>query len=138
MAIRKDFRIFVVDDEPIIASTLAAILNQSGFAAKAFTNPLAALESILETPPDLLLTDVVMPQLSGIDLAIRVRLEAPECKVLLFSVQAATAGLLEEAQKRGHDFHLLAKPVHPADLLAAITTMKDSDCAESTVVHPDR
>jgi CheY-like chemotaxis protein len=112
--------VFVVDDEQIIALTLAAILRQSGFVATAFSNPLEALERARVEAPDLLISDVVMPELSGIDLAIQLTADCPNCKVLLFSGQAATADLLEKARSAGHDFVLLAKPVHPTDLLAAL------------------
>jgi CheY-like chemotaxis protein len=61
-----------------------------------------------------------MPVMSGIELAVKVRELCPECKVLLFSGQAATANLLENARADGHDFELLSKPVHPSDLLAKI------------------
>jgi CheY-like chemotaxis protein len=113
-------RIFVVDDEHVIASTLATILQQSGFSATSFTNPLEALERARTDAPDLLISDVMMPQLSGIDLAIQMKKECPGCQVLLFSGQAGTADLLQSARKQGHDFHLLSKPVHPTDLLQGI------------------
>jgi len=64
-----------------------------------------------------------MPGLSGIDLAIQMRAQHPECKILLFSGQAATLDLLEDARNQGHDFHLLLKPVHPTELLSKIGTM---------------
>jgi hypothetical protein len=44
----------------------------------------------------------------------------PSCKILLFSGQAATADLLEKARMEGHEFEILAKPVHPTDLLAKL------------------
>jgi len=112
--------IFVVDDEPIIASTLAVILNSSGFAATAFTNPLEALRSAEIQSPDFLITDVVMPQLNGIDLGVQFKALYPNCRILLFSGQAETAGFIESARKNGHNFTLLAKPFHPNDLMAAI------------------
>jgi len=68
----------------------------------------------------LLISDVMMPEMSGIELALRIRESCPDCKVLLFSGQAATANLLEKARADGHDFELLSKPVHPSDLLAKI------------------
>ena len=121
---RKEVRVYVVDDETVIATTLTAILKQSGFDAVGFTNPLKALAAADEKSPDLLISDVVMPQLSGIDLAIQLKEKAPACKVLLFSGQASTADLLASARKGGHDFALLSKPVHPTDLLNAIRTLK--------------
>jgi CheY-like chemotaxis protein len=120
---QKKFRVYVVDDEEVIAKTLAKILDMSGFSAIAFTNPLEALSASKTDEPDLLLSDVMMPQLSGIQLAIQLQQQVPKCKVLLFSGQAATADLLASARKDGHDFYLLPKPVHPADLLAAIKTL---------------
>lgn len=118
--------VFVVDDEEVIASSLAMILRfHGGFRARAFTKPLEALEAARLEAPDLLITDVVMPQLSGIDLAIQVSELCPDCKVLLFSGQAATAHLLQAARVNGHDFELLAKPVGPADLLAKIRNLTD-------------
>ena len=120
---RKVARVFVVDDEAVIADTLGTILRMKGFDAHPFTLPLEALRAAYELPPDLLITDVVMPLLSGIDLAIRVRESCPNCKVLLFSGQAATVDLLAKAGASGHHFDVLAKPVHPADLLKKIETV---------------
>jgi DNA-binding NtrC family response regulator len=117
---RKLPRVFVVDDEPVIASSLAIILRQSGFDAKSFAEPLEALNAALSEAPDLLISDVVMPVLSGIELAIQMQERCPDCKVLLFSGQAATAGLLENARANGHNFELLLKPIHPKDLLREI------------------
>jgi DNA-binding response OmpR family regulator len=113
-------RVFVVDDEAVIATTLAVILRQQGFEATSFDLPLEALQAAHDNAPDLLISDVVMPVMSGIELAVQVREHCPDCKVLLFSGQAATANLLEKARAAGHDFELLSKPVHPSDLLAKI------------------
>jgi DNA-binding NtrC family response regulator len=112
--------IFIVDDERVIAETLATILKQSGFSARFFTNPLEALIAALSDAPDLLITDVTMPQFSGVDLAIRMTEQCPKCKILLFSGQAGTVDLLLAARAQGYNFHLLAKPIHPTDLLRHI------------------
>jgi CheY-like chemotaxis protein len=112
--------VFVVDDEHVIAATLAAILNASGFQAIAFTNPVEAIEAAERQGPALLITDVVMPGMNGVELAIHLKALCPKCKVLLFSGQASTSDLLTAARDAGHDFELLAKPIHPKDLLAAI------------------
>jgi DNA-binding NtrC family response regulator len=112
--------VFVVDDEPVIAQTLAIILNQAGFEAHAFDHPDKAVAARSQTAPDLLISDVMMPGMTGVELAIHFRKAQPECKVLLFSGQAATADLLEKAREQGYDFDLLSKPVHPTDLLAKL------------------
>jgi DNA-binding response OmpR family regulator len=112
--------VFVVDDEQMIASTLATILQGSGYDAHPFVDPLEVLEAIRTVTPDLIIADVIMPGLSGIDLAVRLKEECPSCKVLLLSGQPATDELLEVARSQGHDFEVLAKPIHPTDLLALI------------------
>jgi CheY-like chemotaxis protein len=61
-----------------------------------------------------------MPGISGIYLAITMRALYPNCKILLFSGQAATLDLLETARARGYDFRLLQKPVFPSELLYEI------------------
>jgi len=115
--------VFVVDDEPIIASTLSTILNSSSFRATAFTSTEEAIEAAELRCPDLLITDVSMPGMNGIELAARFKSLCPNCKVLLFSGHYATSALLDSARKQGNDFQLLTKPIHPKDLLAAISKM---------------
>ena len=112
--------VYVVDDEPVITWTLAAILNASGFQATGFTSAADAIKAAESGCPSLLVTDVVMPGMNGIDLAIQFESICPDCKVLLFSGQATTGDLLNSAKEAGHDFELLAKPVHPKELLAAL------------------
>jgi DNA-binding NtrC family response regulator len=117
--------VFVVDDEPVIASTLAAILKLNGYCAKFFTSPLKALVAARLRVPDLLISDVAMPAISGIDLAIQIKAECPNCKILLFSGHASTVNLLEDARRQGHDFQLLQKPVHPSEMLASIEGLEE-------------
>jgi DNA-binding NtrC family response regulator len=115
--------VYVVDDEELIATTLAAILKSSGFEAVPFVDPLEALLAAEFQTPDLLVTDVMMPQLNGVDLGVQFKAIHPKCKVLLFSGHASTSGLLHNARNQGHNFELLTKPVHPKDLLHAIKEM---------------
>lgn len=113
-------KVLVADDERVIADTLAIILNQSGFEATAVYSGEKAVETAQSLRPDMLISDVIMTDLNGIDAAIKIREMLPSCKILLFSGQAATADLLDRAQGQGHQFEILAKPVHPQDLLAKL------------------
>jgi CheY-like chemotaxis protein len=79
-----------------------------------------AVETAKSLKPDMLISDVIMTDLNGIDAAIKIRSLLPSCKILLFSGQAATADLLDRARVQGHEFEILAKPVHPQDLLARL------------------
>jgi CheY-like chemotaxis protein len=111
-------RVLVADDEEVIANTLEKILNQAGFEARAVYSGEKALELVQSFRPDMLISDVIMSGITGIETAIKVRTLLPSCKILLFSGQACTANLLEEARAQGHEFEILSKPVHPSDLLA--------------------
>jgi CheY-like chemotaxis protein len=113
-------RVLVADDEQVIANTLAIILNQAGFEARAVYSGEKAIESLETFEPDMLISDVIMTGMTGIEAAIATRAKRPNCKILLFSGQAATADLLEKARAQGHEFEILAKPVHPTDLLAKL------------------
>ena len=72
--------VLVVDDEAVIADTLAMILENSGMRALVAYDGQSALEIANSVPPDLLLTDVAMPGMNGIDLAIAMRRNLPQCK----------------------------------------------------------
>jgi CheY-like chemotaxis protein len=113
-------KVLVVDDEHVIADTLAIILNKAGFDASAVYSGTGAVERARAVRPDLIISDVFMPEMNGIEAAINIRGFLPSCKILLFSGQAATADLLENARAQGHDFEILAKPVHPQELIAKI------------------
>jgi CheY-like chemotaxis protein len=112
--------VFVVDHEPVIASSLAAILKLHGCSATSFTSPLEALAAAQSRAPDLLISDVAMPGLSGVDLAIQIKAECPECKILLFSGEATTQDLLKDVRAQGYTFQLLRRPVHPSVMLLSI------------------
>jgi DNA-binding NtrC family response regulator len=120
---RASFRplVLIVDDESVIADTLAMILSQSGYACISAYNAESALEVVRLTPPQLLITDVVMPGVNGIDLGVEVKALVPDCKVLLFSGQAATVDLLGNPKYSVHNFVLLSKPLHPRELLSHIS-----------------
>jgi DNA-binding response OmpR family regulator len=113
--------VLVVDDECTIADTLAEILKRSGFNAIATYDGPSAIETALLNPPQVLITDVVLPGMNGIDLAISMRRIFTDCKVILFSGNAATSPLMASAMRAGHNFVLLTKPVHPADMLAHVS-----------------
>jgi CheY-like chemotaxis protein len=117
---RVNPKVLVADDERVIADTLAMILNQSGFEARSVYSGEKAVEMASTFAPDMLITDVIMADLNGIDAAIMIRAILPNIKILLFSGQAATADLLEKARAKGDEFEILAKPVHPQDLLSRL------------------
>jgi CheY-like chemotaxis protein len=113
-------RVIVVDDETRIATTLVEILRGEGFEAMSASTGDAAIELARTFRPDVVLSDVILPGLNGIEVGIRINALFPGCRVILFSGQAATLDLLRDARRRGHEFEILAKPIKPAALLAII------------------
>ncbi len=116
-------KVLVVDDERLIADTVTAILNEHGFEAVGVYNGEEAIQAARRFSPEILLTDVLMPKMSGIDLAIKIREEFPKIPVLLFSGQAATSELMRKAAADGYQFELLPKPIHPMELIAKLRGM---------------
>ena len=77
-------RVLVADDEQVIANTLAIILNQAGFEARAVYSGEKAIESLDSFQPDMLISDVIMTGMTGIEAAIATQKKMPNCKILLF------------------------------------------------------
>jgi len=118
-----DFRqpvVLVVDDEPLVADTLSAILENAGFSILTAYDGRTALQLASHGVPDLLISDVAMPRMSGVELAVQLLEAIPECKVLLFSGHATSSDLVH-AIDAGYDFHLLAKPLHPTEMLRHVS-----------------
>jgi CheY-like chemotaxis protein len=110
-------RILVVDDEPLIADTIVQILNRNGFIAEAAYGGREAIDAARLSSPELILSDVLMPHIDGVEAAITIRKFLPEARIVLFSGQAATVEILARARQRGYQFELLAKPLHPTQLI---------------------
>jgi DNA-binding response OmpR family regulator len=110
-------RILIVDDEAVIADSLALIFRASGFEARSVYSGERAMELAPSFEPDVLISDVVMRGVTGIEVGIYVREHLPSCRVLLFSGQAATSDLIQAADTKGYHFDILTKPVHPNVLL---------------------
>ena len=122
--------VLIADDEAMIADTLAVILGRAGFKTMVAYDGTSALRICQATPPDLLISDVMMPGLTGVELALAVQQKIPKCKILLFSGQATTVDLLGAARAAGQSFTILPKPLHPTKLLAwASKAFEEDDCS---------
>lgn len=115
---RQEPFVLVVDDERQIADTLTQILNQNGFLASACYSGHDAIGLCRELSPDFVISDVVMPEVSGIEVALAVEKLLPGCRVVLITGQPAASALLENAQSQGHNFDVLTKPVRPEELMS--------------------
>ncbi len=116
--------ILVVDDEETLANTTVEILNLAGFCAFVAYNGQTALELAAKLHPDILLTDVVMPGMNGVELAMAINKLLPQTQILLISGQAGTIDLLEKARSDGYIFDLIAKPIHPMKLVEHLNALR--------------
>ena len=117
-------RVFVVDDETSIADTLAEILTDSGYEARALYSGHDAITLTRHVCPDIVVTDVVMPAMNGVETALAIKAICPTTRIVLFSGQAGTADILKHAREQGHEFEMFPKPIHPDDLLQILADMK--------------
>jgi DNA-binding NtrC family response regulator len=110
-------KVLIVDDERTITNTLATIFCNKGYDTRGVYSAEEARALILDWSPDLAIIDVLLPQMNGIEFAILLRAEFPECRLVLFSGHTQTADLLDFAKGRGHRFAIVPKPIHPEELL---------------------
>jgi CheY-like chemotaxis protein len=122
--VERQPKVLVVDDERLLADTTAAILRLAGFDVKTAYDGFGALEMTGSFHPDYLLTDIMMPAMNGVELAIAVSKMYPATSILLISGQAGITDILEESKARGFEFPLLAKPVHPSNLVDRLRNLK--------------
>ena len=119
--------ILVVDDEHALADTLALILERAGYKSTAAYSASEALLAVEKQRPDLIISDVMMPVMNGVDFAVKVSKLHLGIKVLLISGHAGTQDMVEAARSDGLSLDLLAKPVLPEDLLARVADILDSN-----------
>jgi CheY-like chemotaxis protein len=117
-------KILIVDDERSIVDSLEEIIGSAGYDVVCAYSGKEALAKASEFCPDILLSDVLMPKMHGFELALQIKQICPQCLLLLFSGQAATAQLAQSfAQtftRLGYRFELLPKPIHPETLLKTL------------------
>ena len=115
-------RILIVDDEPFNVDYLEQELERLGYVTEAAANGLEALERVAASPPDLVLLDVMMPELDGIA-TLRILKGEPESRfipVVLMTALNAVEDRVRGIEAGADDF--LSKPVDDRELLARIRT----------------
>jgi CheY-like chemotaxis protein len=110
-------KVLIVDDQRLIADTLAEILANAGFDAVAAYDGFDALDKASRFLPNWVVTDVLMPRMNGVELAIALRKNFPGSSILLFSGQAGISEILQSGVNQGYQFELIAKPIHPMRLI---------------------
>ena len=108
-------KILLAEDDDDMRRFLVKALQNAGYTVTAFDNGLSAYNRLREEPFELLLTDIVMPEMDGIELARRATELDPEIKVMFITGFAAVA--LNPDNKAPKDSRVLSKPFHLRDLV---------------------
>jgi CheY-like chemotaxis protein len=128
---KRDLRVFIVDDVPIIAYTISEVLRDRGYSVIPYIDPVQALRDAHSLLPDVLISDVDMPDLSGVDLAIQLQAQCPACKVLLMSGHIGPIASLESARRQGFQFPLFAKPVSAQTFVEQLEVLSETTIQSS-------
>jgi CheY-like chemotaxis protein len=125
-------RLLLVDDDEAVRGVIARILSRAGHEVTVASDAQEALRAVEEIGSrlELLITDVVMPGMSGVELSRELRRRYPELKVLLFSGYPGRDSASVGAAER--DVEYLAKPVAPRELLERIDHLLASTSSGST------
>ena len=113
------FKVVVVDDERAIADKFCEKLRDLGYEAYSAYDGETALMLCRSQRPGAVVSDLCMPGITGLELAIVVKEQLPGCKVVLLSHSCSTA-IMDQARQSGYDFDLLDKTIEPGELAATI------------------
>jgi DNA-binding response OmpR family regulator len=115
--------VLIVDDEQPVADTLSLVFQSKGYSVTVAYNAESALVLSQTLPPDIVISDIMLPGMNGIQFAILMHETYPNCRVILLSGHPATADVIVDAEAHGHIFELLPKPYHPSELLARVSAV---------------
>jgi DNA-binding NtrC family response regulator len=113
-------RILIVDDDAPGADSLGFMLAHAGYETRVGYSGKEAIEAANQFKPDMLICDVRMPDIDGIQAAIEITRIFPLCQVLLFSGHVDNQQLVDDYQEKGHKFEFIEKPLHPQQLISKL------------------
>src|SRR5262245_39545518 len=115
-------RILVVDDTPANIETVAAILKAQGYRLSVATSGLQALNALRHVRPDLILLDVMMPELDGFDTCRRIKCSDSwrDIPIIFLTARTETADIVRGFEVGAVDY--VAKPFNAHELLARVST----------------
>jgi len=109
--------ILAVEDDPVMAELLRLHLSHAGYVVTLAENAIAAGHRMLKSPPDLVILDVGLPYLNGLDFAATLLADATVAQVPIIFI-SADESFADRADRLGADFIL--KPIHKERLLASV------------------
>lgn len=110
--------ILVVDDEPVARQSLTDILKLEGYSVASAPNGHAAVEYVRTHPVDLMIVDLRMPGMDGLEVVQVVNQISPETEVILLTAFGSTETAIQALRLRIHDY--LLKPASPSQVMASV------------------
>ena len=128
--------IIILDDEPNIVEVILARLEVMGFEAKGFTSPAKALDALRQEECSVLLTDLKMPDMDGMEVLRLAKQIDPDVEVILFTAYGSIEGAVEAMKQGAHDY--LVKPFEAIELLAKIESAMEKRALKQRVLYLER
>jgi DNA-binding NtrC family response regulator len=120
----EGLEVMALDDEPIVGKSLRMALSKLGFKVEVFEDPALAMKRIDEKTFDIVVTDIVMGDIDGIQILDRVKLRSPRTKVVIITAFAMME-MARKAMERGA-FDFIAKPFDAAEIRAIVSRAADA------------
>jgi DNA-binding NtrC family response regulator len=120
----RALRVLVADDEHVIADTLATIFRNNGFEVRSVYSGYSAIETAVHFYPDVIVSDILMSGINGIDAALSISRELPKSRFVLITGHADCDDDIEQARARGLKLMCFQKPILPQSLIEYL-----ADCA---------
>lgn len=116
--------ILLVDDDPDIREVLGSVLTHEGYWVRTAATGVEAIRTIRTSQPDIVITDILMPDMTGLELIMQLRSAKPRLRVVAISGggEVAQDACLRIAERIGAH-HILTKPVMPKDLIFLLKTI---------------
>lgn len=113
-------RVLIADKQSDVADSTARMLGKFGHQTTAVYSGQRAVEVAAVLRPNVFLSEVMMPGMTGIEAGILVRLMLPSCRVILFAEEGLTAGLFARAESKGYVFETISKPIEVQVLVSRL------------------
>ena len=120
---KSTLKIFVVEDEKIMRVSLADDLRDAGYKVQDFEDPREALRIILEEPVDVVITDIKMPEMNGIELLGNIKAAKPDTTVIVITAFSSVCSAVEAIKKGAYDY--ITKPFQLDEILLTLERVKE-------------
>ena len=121
-------RIMAIDDENIVGKMIKTVFEQDGYIVETFLNPKPALARLKEEKFDVVITDLKMREMDGMEVLQTIKKESPDTKVIMITAYASLDSAVEAFRRNANDF--FAKPVKISDLKACVHKLLNEEPAE--------